>query len=106
LFLAEHDSLTGIPNRKHLKVRRETHWRGPAAIKAMLRLCLIDVDRFKDINDSFGHGAGDEVLRTFAMRLKSSIREGGYGGAAGRDEFVVLQVGMAQPSGLHIWRTV
>jgi diguanylate cyclase (GGDEF)-like protein len=99
LFQAEHDSLTGIPNRKYL---------GEAAIgalswtrrnKSFVAALLIDVDHFKDINDSFGHSAGDEVLREFARRLTSAIRKEDMVARQGGDEFVVMQVGMAQPSG-------
>jgi len=99
LFLAEHDNLTRIPNRKRLEeiapgaltlaCRNKTH---AAALS-------IDLDRFKDINDSFGHAAGDEVLRALAIRLESSIREEDMAARLGGDEFVILQVGIAQPAG-------
>ena len=99
LFLAEHDSLTGIANRMRLGevAKSALAWR--RRNKSCVAALLIDLDRFKEINDTFGHGAGDEVLKAFAMRVNSAIREEDLVARLGGDEFVVLQVGMAQPSG-------
>ena len=80
------DSLTGLANRR--KVER--------TIKAWIEenrsfsLVLVDLDRFKQINDVHGHLAGDEVLRTFAARLKGRLVEGDLAGRWGGDEFLVL----------------
>jgi diguanylate cyclase (GGDEF)-like protein len=60
---------------------------------------LLDLDRFKEINDSFGHSAGDEVLKEFARRLQSTIRGRDLVARLGGDEFVIVQIGMEQPSG-------
>jgi diguanylate cyclase (GGDEF)-like protein len=98
-FLAEHDSLTGIANRKWLGERAKSALALSRRSKSYVAVLLIDLDRFKDINDSFGHGAGDEVLRAFAMRLASSIRAEDMAARLGGDEFVILQVGMSQPGG-------
>jgi diguanylate cyclase (GGDEF)-like protein len=98
-FLAEHDSLTGIANRMRLGEAAKNALAWNARNKSHVAALLIDLDRFKDINDTFGHGAGDDVLKAFAMRLKSAIREEDLVARLGGDEFVVLQVGMAQPSG-------
>ncbi len=98
-FQSEHDGLTGISNRTRLS----NVSKGALALnrrnKSHTAALMIDLDRFKEINDSFGHAAGDEVLKAVAMRLKSSIREEDFAARFGGDEFVVLQVGMAQPSG-------
>jgi diguanylate cyclase (GGDEF)-like protein len=98
-FQSEHDGLTGISNRNHLsnvaKGALALNRRNHNHVAAL----MIDLDRFKDINDSFGHTAGDKVLKAVAMRLQSSIREEDSVARFGGDEFVVLQVGMAQPSG-------
>jgi diguanylate cyclase (GGDEF)-like protein len=99
LFLAEHDSLTGIPNRKYLGEAAMGALSWTRRNKSFVAALLVDVDRFKDINDSFGHSAGDEVLREFARRLTSAIRKEDMVARLGGDEFVVMQVGMAQPSG-------
>jgi diguanylate cyclase (GGDEF)-like protein len=63
---------------------------------------MIDLDRFKDINDTFGHAIGDEVLKTVALRLRSAIRTEDSVARFGGDEFVILQVGIAQPSGASL----
>jgi len=99
LFLAEHDSLTGIPNRMRLGEVAKGALAWTRRNKSYVASLLIDLDRFKEINDTFGHGAGDEVLKAFAMRIKGAIREEDLVARLGGDEFVVLQAGMAQPSG-------
>jgi len=99
LFLAEHDSLTGLANRKMLaeSARGALAWnhRNQSYVAAL----VLDLDRFKEINDTFGHGVGDEVLKTVAARLKSAVRAEDMVARLGGDEFVVLQVGMNQPDG-------
>jgi len=99
LFLAENDSLTGLPNRRRLRETAKSAMAWARRSSTHVGVLLIDVDKFKEINDSFGHAAGDEVLRTFAARLASNIREDDMAARLGGDEFVVLQVGITQPSG-------
>ena len=88
--LAHHDTLTGLPNRNLfvdrlqraiLKARRE---------KGIFALLFIDVDRFKSINDQFGHTAGDEVLKACCNRMIACIRDSDSLGRIGGDEFVLL----------------
>jgi diguanylate cyclase (GGDEF)-like protein len=99
LFLAEHDTLTSVPNRRGLEER------APGALALARRkgthsaILLVDLDRFKEINDGFGHAAGDDLLRMFSERLKRTIRAEDIVARLGGDEFVVLQVGVAQPAG-------
>jgi diguanylate cyclase (GGDEF)-like protein len=99
LFLAEHDSLTGIANRRRLGETAKGALAWNQRSKSHVAALLVDLDRFKDVNDSFGHGVGDELLKAFAMRLNSAIRQEDTVARLGGDEFVILQVGMAQPSG-------
>ncbi len=99
LFLAEHDGLTGIPNRKQLGEAAKSALAWTRRNRSHVAALLIDLDRFKEINDSFGHAAGDALLKEFAARLSSAIREEDMVARLGGDEFVILQVGMAQPSG-------
>jgi diguanylate cyclase len=99
LFLTEHDNLTGIANRKSLGETAKTALAWSRRNKGYVAALLIDLDRFKDVNDSFGHGAGDEVLQAFALRLNSAIRTEDLAARLGGDEFVILQVGMTQPDG-------
>ncbi len=97
LYLAEHDSLTGILNRDRMndlaKSALALDRRRPVAA------LMIDIDRFKDINDSFGHAAGDKVLQTVARRLRSAIQLEDAVARFGGDEFLVLQIGVRQPDG-------
>lgn len=99
LFLAEHDPLTGLPNRNRLTDRAETALALANRNHGQVAAVLIDIDRFKEINDTFGHNAGDELLRQFAARLKNSVRTEDLPVRMGGDEFCVLQVGLTQPSG-------
>ena len=102
LFLSEHDSLTGIPNRHRMNDVAKSALAWNRRNKQQVAALMIDLDRFKDINDTFGHAAGDDVLKAVATRLKSAIREEDFVARFGGDEFVVLQVGIEQPSGARI----
>ncbi|CAN5651320.1 hypothetical protein BH10ACI4_BH10ACI4_03230 [soil metagenome] len=99
LFLAEHDTLTGIANRKRLTDAAKAALAQSRRYRGHVAILLIDLDRFKEINDTFGHAAGDQVLKIFATRLKTNLRLEDTAARLGGDEFVVLQVGIAQPSG-------
>jgi diguanylate cyclase (GGDEF)-like protein len=84
---AYHDGLTGLPNRLHLleAVEQElAHGTGSAAV------LYLDLDRFKTLNDTWGHSAGDELLSEFARRLEGSIRAQDLAARIGGDEFAVL----------------
>jgi diguanylate cyclase (GGDEF)-like protein/PAS domain S-box-containing protein len=89
-YMANHDSLTNLPNRNYFRRRL------PQAISLAKRygriLCLlfIDLDRFKPINDQFGHGVGDIVLMQVAERLRHSLRTSDSVCRLGGDEFVIL----------------
>jgi diguanylate cyclase (GGDEF)-like protein len=89
-FMAYHDKLTGLPNRamfeQHLElVLVRARHDGNAA-----GLLYLDVDRFKQVNDSLGHEAGDELLREVATRLRKAARAGDLVVRLGGDEFVVV----------------
>lgn len=89
-FLAHYDNLTGIPNRMLLGDRLEQACREAERSRRLVALLFIDVDRFKQINDSLGHSVGDAVLRTVVERLKASARRADTVARLGGDEFVVL----------------
>jgi diguanylate cyclase (GGDEF)-like protein len=99
LFLTEHDSLTGIPNRHRLGELAKGALALNRRSKRQVAALIIDMDRFKGINDNFGHATGDEVLKAVANRLRLSLREEDSVARFGGDEFVVLQVGLYQPNG-------
>lgn len=88
--LAQFDALTDLPNRACLEDRLKT---AIARVKREQRtLCLLylDLDHFKQVNDSFGHAVGDQLLRAFARRLKGCVRESDTVARMSGDEFVVL----------------
>jgi diguanylate cyclase (GGDEF)-like protein len=90
VHLGLHDGLTDLPNRT-LVMDRITHALARATRGALgVAVLFIDVDEFKAINDTFGHGPGDEVLRTIGSRLGSVLRDSDTVGRIGGDEFVVL----------------
>ncbi|HEX6207824.1 MAG TPA: GGDEF domain-containing protein, partial [Actinomycetota bacterium] len=87
---AKHDALTGLPNRAlfYQRVRREIHRRAkkPGSFGVM----IIDLDRFKEINDTLGHYAGDQLLRQIGPRMRDVLRDEDVIARLGGDEFAVL----------------
>ncbi len=96
-YLAYHDELTGIPNRAHFQ-RAFEHAIATSQRQGMkTALMLVDLDRFKNINDIIGHEAGDQLLKQVAARLRTCLRDGDVLARLGGDEFVIL---MQDASGL------
>jgi diguanylate cyclase (GGDEF)-like protein/PAS domain S-box-containing protein len=90
LTAAFRDSLTLLPNRAWLWRELEREVRSTRQSDSRFAVLFIDVNRFKDINDSYGHVAGDQVLQAVASRLTASIRPNDVVARYGGDEFVVL----------------
>jgi diguanylate cyclase (GGDEF)-like protein/PAS domain S-box-containing protein len=88
--LAEFDSLTGLANRHKLNQRLETILAAYRAAKRSCALMMLDLDRFKQVNDTLGHPAGDELLRQVAQRLQRLIGTHGEIGRLGGDEFQII----------------
>jgi diguanylate cyclase (GGDEF)-like protein len=91
--LAKYDELTGLANRNHFRERINGMLAAMNKGRNHIAIHLIDLDRFKSINDTLGHPIGDKLLKEVAARLKTVIRPGDMITRFGGDEFVVLQVG-------------
>jgi len=89
-FLAEHDVLTGLPNRSLCVERLRGSMQRARRDGRRVAVLFIDLDHFKDINDSLGHHIGDAVLRSVARRLTEAVRGGDTVSRLGGDEFVVV----------------
>ncbi len=89
-FLADHDGLTGLPNRSLFGRLVEQALREATRYHRLLAVVFIDLDRFKQINDTLGHDAGDDLLGETASRLRSCLRESDSVARMGGDEFIVL----------------
>jgi diguanylate cyclase (GGDEF)-like protein/PAS domain S-box-containing protein len=95
--LARHDSLTGLANRLMLHIRLEHALDRARREVTGLALLMIDLDRFKDINDSFGHAMGDALLKEIALRLTQRVRGVDTVSRLGGDEFTILLEGLDHP---------
>jgi len=87
---ANHDSLTGLPNRAFFEGRLIRELRNANKLNERVAVLFLDSDRFKQINDNFGHAAGDAVLTAVATRVRAQLREDDLVARLGGDEFAVL----------------
>lgn len=94
-FLARTDPLTRISNRMQFQHQLQQNIARARRSRQCLALLYLDIDRFKDINDTFGHGAGDRALEIFTQRIVAELPEGGIAGRLAGDEFAVLLSGFA-----------
>src|SRR5207237_1009697 len=98
-YQALHDPLTGLPNRALLTDRLDHAVRRAAREgRARLAVLFLDFDRFKVVNDTLGHAAGDQVLVEVGHRLQSELRASDTAARIGGDEFVVLLEEVAEPA--------
>jgi len=88
--LAMHDSLTGLPNRALFRDRGELALAAAARNRVAGAVMLLDLDRFKEVNDTLGHDQGDALLRDVAARLKAALRSSDTVARLGGDEFTIL----------------
>jgi diguanylate cyclase (GGDEF)-like protein/PAS domain S-box-containing protein len=97
-YLAMHDALTRLPNRVLLLERLDQAIASVSRRRDMAALLLLDLDRFKDVNDTLGHPSGDLVLKEVAARLSACVREVDTVARIGGDEFAIVQVGINDAS--------
>jgi diguanylate cyclase (GGDEF)-like protein/PAS domain S-box-containing protein len=95
-YLATHDVLTGLPNRTLFADRLEQALTRSVWNKRLIAVMFLDLDRFKAINDTLGHDAGDLLLQTVATRLTAVVRDGDTVARQGGDEFTIILIDMAR----------
>ena len=95
--LARRDVLTGLPNRFHLQRLLPRLLSRAARDRSHLALLYIDLDHFKNVNDSLGHGMGDRLLKSIAERLRTSVAANDLVIRMGGDEFVVVATRTCRP---------
>ena len=100
-YLAYHDELTGLPNRRLLEDRLEQALAHADRTGSKVAVLLLDLDRFKDVNDSFGHRIGDLALRGVVARLASRMRATDTLARSGGDEFTVVST-LTDASGAEV----
>ena len=94
--LALHDALTGLPNRAHFEKRVRAALGDRRGRSRAIGLMLIDLDEFKSVNDTYGHAAGDLLLRTVAERVRDAVRSADTVARLGGDEIAVVTVGLEE----------
>ena len=99
---ALHDTLTGLPNRRLLLQRLDQALQGYRSDGTGFAVLCMDLDRFKPVNDAFGHQAGDRLLIEAAKRIQSQCREKGTIARVGGDEFILLVPGVREPTQLTL----
>ena len=97
-FLAHHDLLTGLPNRTLFQDRLQQALASAKRMQSRVALLFIDLDRFKYVNDSFGHRAGDILLQTVAARLRSCVRETDTVCRHAGDEYLIVLSALREPT--------
>lgn len=96
-YLAHHDALTSLPNRSYFNARIDEEIANLAGGESLAVLCL-DLDRFKEVNDLFGHAAGDAVLQTVAARVTAVLAKDQMMARLGGDEFAILMPRVRNPA--------
>ena len=96
------DVLTGLPNRRHAMRRLADLWDESSTVKIPLACIMIDADHFKEVNDTYGHDAGDAVLRELANTLRQTVRSDDILCRLGGDEFLIICPNTDQDGAMYI----
>ena len=96
--IVNYDSVTGLPNRNYMNQRLAVAVARAASEGVGFALISVDLDRFKQVNDTLGHQAGDQLLRAVADRIRGALQEGDTAARFGGDEFVILHDNLQQPA--------
>jgi diguanylate cyclase (GGDEF)-like protein/PAS domain S-box-containing protein len=96
-FMAQHDGLTGLPNRTLLRQEMDDMLQHTRRGSDKVAVLMLGLDNFKAVNDTLGHAVGDKLLRGVAKRLRSTLREEDTLARLNSDEFAIVQSGMVRP---------
>jgi diguanylate cyclase (GGDEF)-like protein/PAS domain S-box-containing protein len=96
-FMAQHDGLTGLPNRTLLRQEMDEMLQHTRRSSDKVAVLMLGLDNFKAVNDTLGHAVGDKLLRGVAKRLRSTLREEDTLARLNSDEFAIVQSGMVRP---------
>lgn len=99
--MALYDSLTGLPNRTHFLAHLEQAIDKAERFDTLIALMYFDIDKFKRINDTYGHDVGDEVIVQFAARVKGTVRQSDVVGRLGGDEFCLVIESLSSKHSAH-----
>ncbi|GAA3918849.1 putative bifunctional diguanylate cyclase/phosphodiesterase [Litoribacillus peritrichatus] len=97
LYQVYHDTLTGLPNRILIREEMNKLLQDYQQTEQCFSVICININRFKQVNDTFGYQIGDELLKAFVSRLQSVVKQGATPGRIGADEFLVLHTGTPEP---------
>jgi diguanylate cyclase (GGDEF)-like protein len=91
--MSQTDALTGLENRRHIETRLEEMFEHAKRLAEPFSCVMVDLDKFKSVNDEYGHQVGDAVLKQLARILKNEVREIDHAGRYGGEEFILLLTG-------------